>query len=861
MASLLLWWMLSTLLGLAALPIAMTLFRSLPDRGYPLARVLGVLLTSFLTWLLGMWQLATFDGGLVFFCLLLVAGLSAIFLWKDRTIVPFLRQNWPLVLFYELLFAVALLVGVVLRIYAPWGGVAIGHTEQPMDLALLNGIVQSRNLPPQDPWLSGFAINYYYLGYLMAAVQTMLAGLPASLAFNLNLAALLALAVTGSFSLGYNLTRAMHPAGRPRAVLVGTLAVLFVVFVGNQMGALQLAGGSSQMAPLNAGEVWTVLGARLAGESGEVELGHTVRTPGSFDEGFSAVTPTPGRQVDDFDWWWPSRVLWDERPSADAIEQIAAAGQVEKALFGWRAYVTPDQITRSYAITEFPFFSFYLGDMHPHVMALPLTFLSMALALSILLAPPGEPYLGPAGRWNWLMLALHAVVLGSLYMANSWDLPTYALLYGGARIVRAGRDAGGPWLRRRALVLGRDTGLDLGLLVGLCLVLYLPFFATFRSLVGSRDIPAEFQGTFVDTLADLPILSSLLRAVGPVAWDKTSLYSFLVIFGLFLYPLVSWLAVRGVRRYGWGHLWGWAGLAVCVALAVVLHFPLLLLVPAAILCLRLFSSSRPAEAMVLLMLALAAAIALGCDLVYLRDIFESRMNTIFKFYFQLWALLGIGGAWAIGELLPWRQSDPNRPSARPAWRRYALFVPWAIPLLLLLAGSLVYPVLSVRLALRETREWNLDGLAAMQERYPGDYAGVQWLLANAAPDAVVLEAVGPEWGYAGRVSAATGRPTLLGWDGHELQWRGGDAAALAEVNGLRAEDGTVLVRPRREVVEEIYQTPSAAVARRLLDQYGVDYIFLGSLELAYSAEGRAKFAQVGTLVFSAPGVEVYRVGR
>jgi YYY domain-containing protein len=863
MASLLLWWLLSTVLAALALPLTMTLFRNLPDRGYPLARILGVLLVSFLTWFLGMWQLASFGGGLIAFCLLIVAGLSVLFLRRDRSIIPFLRQNWPLILFYELLFAIALLVGAVLRIYAPWGGVAIGHTEQPMDFALLNGIIQSRALPPQDPWLSGFGINYYYLGYFQAAVQTVLSGLPSSITFNLNLATLFALAVTGSFSLGYNLTRATDPAGRQRAILVGTLAALFAVLLGNQMGTLQVLSGSNQIAPLDAGEVWTVLSARLSGNRGAVDLGHLVRTPGSFGDSFESVSPSPAWQVNDFDWWWPSRVVWDERPSLEAIEQIHAAGQVEQAFLGWRRYVTPDQIGRYYAITEFPFFSFYLGDMHPHVMGLPLTLLAIALALNLLLAPAGQPYLGPASRWNWLFLVLHAVVLGSLYMANSWDFPTYLLLYGAARIWRASRDAGGPWPRRKALPLGYDAGLDLGLVAGLSIVLYLPFFATFRSLVGNKDIPAEIlDAPFLGKLATLPGLSTVLRAVGPVIWDKTSLFSFIVIFGLFLYPALSWLAIQGVRRFGWGNLWGWAGLSLCLALAILFRFPLLLLIPVLILGLRLLKSSRAAEAMVLLMLLVALALALGCDLVYIRDMFESRMNTIFKFYYQIWILLAIAGAWAIGQLLPRLRGDPSLPPPRARWRPLASFVPWAVPLLLLLAGALVYPAMSLRLAFREQREWNLDGLAAMQKQYPGDYAGVQWLLQNTAPDAVVLEAVGPEWSYTGRVSAATGRPTLLGWDGgHEQQWRGGDPEALAEITGLTSPSGVVLVRPRREVVQEIYQTSSAATARQLLDQYGVNYVFVGFLESSYPPEGLAKFAQIGKLVFESPGVQIYRIAR
>ena len=45
------WWLAVEVLGLAALPLARRLFRNLPDRGYALAKPLGMLLTSYLFWL------------------------------------------------------------------------------------------------------------------------------------------------------------------------------------------------------------------------------------------------------------------------------------------------------------------------------------------------------------------------------------------------------------------------------------------------------------------------------------------------------------------------------------------------------------------------------------------------------------------------------------------------------------------------------------------------------------------------------------------------------------------------------------------------------------------------------------------
>lgn len=838
MIALIPWWVVVQVSGLAALPLTLSLFRRLPDRGYPFARVLGILLPSFLAWFLGMWQLVTYGPGTLVVCVIAIAALSGVILWKDRTIVSFLKERWRLVVGYETLFAVMLLGGALLRVYSEWGGVAINHTEQPMDFAFLNGIIRSRTLPPQDPWLSGYSINYYYFGYFQCASLTLLSGIPSSVTFNLHLALLFALAVTGCFSLGYNMTLLTDGSARRRAVVAGTLAALFTVAVGNQMGALQLIAGSRQVAPLNAGEVWTVLSARLRGEKGDISLGHTVYTPGEFGDDFDSIHLSTARQIDDFDWWWPSRVLWDERPSENALERFRNEQRLGEAVFRWRRLVQPQEIGRYYTISEFPFFSFFLGDMHPHVMSIPLTLLAVSLSLNLLVSPEGERPTPGSGPWFWVFLTVTAVVLGGLYLTNSWDFPTYLLLYGAAWVWRRRRDTS-QWSREAWKALGQE----IGLLVLLCVLLYLPFYLTFHSLVGNKTIPEDVFGIpVVGWIAAR--LSKVFQTVGPVLWDKTSLNTFLIIFGLFLYPALTWLGVRAAKQRKQKLSRRWVGLAVCTLIgllgAIWLRFALLLFLPVLWIAWSLLSESEPVEAVALLVLLLTLTIAIGCDLVYIRDIYESRMNTIFKFYYQIWMLLAIVGAWAIAQ------------AGRAYLRRRLPLYLWAVPLALLLLGGLVFPVMTLRNGFTHPpTSWTLDGIAHLQREQPADHAGIQWLWENAEPDAVILEAVGSDWGYNGRVSAATGLPTLLGWDGHELQWRGGHLEAIAEID------------PRREAARRIYETTNVQEAQQLLQQYSVDYVFFGTLEGVFGPETRAKFDQIGALVFEDPtyGTRIYRIER
>ena len=73
-------------------------------------------------------------------------------------------------------------------------------------------------------------------------------------------------------------------------------------------------------------------------------------------------------------------------------------------------------------ITEFPYFSFLLGDLHPHYMAIPFVLLIVALAASRWL--DAETLAGPARA-----LVLAGVALATLIPASTWDVPTFWGLY------------------------------------------------------------------------------------------------------------------------------------------------------------------------------------------------------------------------------------------------------------------------------------------------------------------------------------------------------------------------------------------------------------------------------------------------
>jgi uncharacterized membrane protein len=98
-----------------------------------------------------------------------------------------------------------------------------------------------------------------------------------------------------------------------------------------------------------------------------------------------------------------------------------------------------------------------------------------------------------------------------------------------------------------------------------------------------------------------------------------------------------------------------------------------------------------------------------------------------------------------------------------------------------------------------------------------------------------------------RVSTMTGRQTLLGWDGHEAQWRGKEYAEMA--------DG------RAQALDVIYRGGADGQLQQLIDAWGIDYIYVGPAERAQYGITPAVEAQLRgatDLAFESGAVRIYR---
>jgi uncharacterized membrane protein len=222
-------------------------------------------------------------------------------------------------------------------------------------------------------------------------------------------------------------------------------------------------------------------------------------------------------------------------------------------------------------------------------------------------------------------------------------------------------------------------------------------------------------------------------------------------------------------------------------------------------------------------------LVMGPEFVYLRDQFGSRMNTIFKFYYQAWALWSLAAAF--GFVLMVKEL-----------RGLTLAV-FSVVMSVVMVAGLTYPALSLP---NKTENFSLanrtlDGAAYLPNYYPDDYAAIQWL--TDAPQGTVVEAVGGSYTEFARVATYSGQPTVLGWPGHESQWRGG-----YKEMGSRNDD-----------IKRLYETPNWVETQALIQQYGIHYIYIGSLEHATYNVNETKFARNLAEIYRQGAVVIYEV--
>ncbi|MBN1667354.1 MAG: glycosyltransferase family 39 protein [Anaerolineales bacterium] len=801
-----LWYLAISVLGWVSYPTLRLALPGLADRGYPLARVAGLLLLSYGVWLAGSLEIP-FERLTItlVFGLLLVLGLLLAYRQRHA-----LRQEWrekrAYFLLMEGLFLGFFIFGLLIRIgnpdlWHPWKG-----GEKPMDFSYFNALLKSTTFPPYDPWFAGGYINYYYYGFVLVGVPVKWLAVVPAIAYNLILPTLLALIAMGAFSIGWNLLARRKSPTIETQWAGGLMAAFSMAILGN-LGTLRMFIDGFQ---------------RIAQAPEAVEAGNFLQKLfWTFQGLFLAFTGAqlPYRMDE---WYWnPSRVIGYEHGNP---------------------------------INEFPYFTFLYGDLHAHLIALPLALLALSWALAVLFGRAWQRPDGSRSLWQaGLGIFLGGLTIGALYPVNLSDIYTYLPL----GVIALGYVL---WRENGAAVNWRKSlwvVMAVGLLVLAVRGLWTPYYQWYG------------QG---------------YSQVGIWTGTRTPLDEYLTHWGAFLFVIISWMfyesidwmaktPLRTLRRLQPYQPLIWVMVIFTTLLMLTLGITLpsetrgtlpalvgggvhvvWLVLPLAIWAgiLLLRPGQSDAKRAVIFLTGTALLITLMVEIVVVSgDI--GRMNTVFKFYLHAWTFFAV----ATAAMMVWLWE------ALPTWQWRTRLV-WQTALVFFVGMAALYPLTATLAKINDRMTADaphtLDGMAYMQfASYADvgrnmdlkqDYDAIRWLQNNIPGSPVIVEANQVEYHWGTRYTVYTGLPGVVGWNWHQRQ--------------QRTLVSDTWVWERVNAVDEFYNTTSLDTALDFLRRYEVSYIILGQLERGkYVAEGLEKFpAQNGYLwdvVYQDQETVIYKV--
>ncbi len=812
------WYLVLQVLSLPFIYISRTLFFALPDQGYAITKLLALLVVGLGSWVAFAWLRAPFGAALPWLVWLLCCAL--VWLRRRHEIRHHFRHglDWPAgppriaIGMTELVFALVF-VGWIWVVAHDAG---IEHTEQPMDFMFMNSLWMTRDYPPADAWLAGFSISYYYLGYWMLVCLAKAAQVVPTLAYNVGQASWYALLWLGAWSIGYNACAIWRQHGQSKHqelkqgpnLAAGLLSGICVAGMGNLQG------------------FWEWLYALGVGPNSW----YTRLQIRNFPE---MAARTGQWFVIHSDWWWwrSARVVSDQGPDGQHLE----------------------------VITEFPMFSYILGDNHPHVLFAPFLFVAMTLALQLFAAPSlpdnarqwckrllrthQKPGTTGTTMWYWHM-GLALVLIGAAYFSNSWDLVSMLCLLPLSLSVGAWQQSTG---RIRDGI--RVLGVIVLVLLGGAAVLILPYLLVAQSQVQGIQLnwinptrPVQLMVMW----GALLVASSLFLTVFAQRRLLAARVAGVAVLFTWLVPALLLLAVWGSGRI-------WDTLTIMPtdepnwSVLIRERWTQRLLTPGILGLLlglgavqlgswlwwsRHRQGTSASHGFLLLCLTTGIGLIYIPEFVFLQDQFGAlmRMNTVFKFHYQAWHLLA-----------PVMALTVTLGFIRP--RRWPTVGASTLLTVLLLTG-LAYPLAAIGSKVQAPAIRTLDINRSLRVHNPAVVDALVWLRDRARPGDVIAEAVGQSYqADTSRVSGFTGMPTLLGWPGHERQWRGHTYAVMAA--------------DREEILTRLYATGTQEEILQTMVNWNIRYVYVGPRErqqYVISAERQQLLSSVLRPVYDRDGI-------
>lgn len=773
MQEIILWILTIQILGLFTFPVCCLFFGKLPDKGYSASKVLAIAILGYAVWMVSLLNIWDYSRVQVLMLLTILILIELICIKLSILKIPWewLKYNKKNLILIDLIFISSFLMCSFFIAQNP----AIELTEQPMDFMILNSIMIIGNLPPEDLWLASYHVNYYYFGHLLVSLVGTLLTTSPSITYNLGLALICASSSVVLYGIAYNCLQ-LSQARYSRVLAL--IPPLLIMGAGNQLGLLELFRSIN------------LYSQRLSGWISIENLSYVMNKP-------FTLFPV------EYAWWWrSSRIINDSDNNGVVLD---------------------------YTITEFPIFSFLIGDLHAHLLSVP--YLLLIFYPIILLCYFYNPFKHNSKYEVGRIILICSFLVAISVLINPWNLPISLVVIGCALIYYLNRE-----LDFKIQNVLKGAGLIIAIVILVC-CLVLPFIWHYQTINSSIALNTTLNTRISHLMLvnGLWILGSIIIYSYSLLIIKPNLgtvnYREIVIpVILGLVPLLAWTLLISFNSAEPKSL-------NLIGSKLLLTLPLSFLIGISLFI--VFNANKllgKQHALVFTHVLFAAGYLMVTisELFYLVDVFNNRMNTVFKFYYQSWFFLGISVTFFLIFLL--LQKPVRKVKKEQYYKRIAIFV---------MSCALIGP-LYFSIAVGVTHDWksvselSIDGEDFLKINHPYEYEAIKWL--RSQPSQTIAEYYGYDYSKHGRLSSFAAHQSILGWPGHQIQWR----------------NPNNIITDRQLDIDQLYTTTDINSLNYLIDKYQIGMITVGPLEHAtYGVNTEYMFSELLNIEFANEDYKVY----
>ena len=830
----LLWYAILFIFALVMLPVAFKIFASFGSGGFMASRVMGLVTVSLVVWTLSYMKIFRFNYVFVLIAIVLVAFLCYFPKSLRAALIKKLEEPYLIerIVIEETVFAIVLVILCYFKGFTP----AINGEEKFMDYAFIMSMLRNSELPARDMWLSGYPINYYYFGQFIWAMVIKLSCIKPSIAYNISLCSTIAISFGMCFSFGKILIEGAQMNGyhknRLTGYITGLLAGLSTIFFGNSHSFFyDTNGGGNGL-------------LKFLGDMG-LEVGDT----------------------DNF--WYP-----------DSTRYI-----------GWNPQITTNG--GDMTIEEFPFYSFLIGDLHAHVISM-MTVLLIAMIMFALVISSKTPQATikhldikngrfPKDEYKVLLtphLVIAAVLLGVSQMTNYWDFLIYFIFCSMALLVANTRKTDKFSTVPSAVIFAGNiiAILAVYLLFGnnvlahvavqaIVLIISYILAGMFPSALSRTSFGMSFLFV-VSHIVAMPFnlnFDMISNALGKVK-NRSSLFQILILWFTHFIICITFIVItiifKNIQAGSSGRKQKKTGKAA------VADDGLNRMNPVA----SFISDRNIVDVFICGMIFVALLLIIAPEIFYVRDIYTAgylRANTMFKFCFAAFIMLSVAMSYAVMRLF-WIVTKKGTYSLT------CLILAWVFIALMFIPAHYTGTALTQRCGeIKKENYQGLDGVAYI-DYYSSDFSYIEgegnlisyrdcidWFNQNVKGSPVICEGYGVSYKDYNIVSAYTGLPTVIGWEGHEWLWRF-KGVINKEKDILESDPDNDVWKtylfPRHADVDIIYMSEDVDEIKEVIDKYNIEYIVLGNIEYKiYDLDNTETLLKLCDVAFSSENLNVFKV--